>query len=1211
MKRVPTRVRASISATDPRKMAMKQMLEKHTLETVELEDELNKKKIQLVNEIIGKAEEKKNQLKKRIQTELRLALQNASDTDDKNAIVMKYAQILDKETEEIEESKENALREMMERLADEIVEKKTALRKKHLAEIDAAGLSEEVDAALPQLRQNIVPCRSQITEDLEKLARQQEILAAEMKKYLAEDKAKTRMSLDDEMRKELDKEMEERCKRITALGNNSRAVADKVSQASLNVKSSSPAINKDKLQQNMRQRMMKKQKERRRKSGIESSEHLPNMENEFEGITEDAVYEQHVPEDRVLVNDLKDEIQLSADLEDATLAVLEAIEEFENDQIQAGTLDVINRDLRSVFKGETDELISIYKDAMDKIKAQGEKQKNKCNENLQARLLAKKKMREELFARQQKSDSEATNAGKIGVSESGVYHEVEAIEKEIASSFEMSIRTKQEELLRQLDDDKNEAFEKLKKEEEMLAESVEQEEREKVASLESSLDSKAKNLISGKTQLLKKELEEKENNLNADEKDRFLKEHEVAMRDLKETMDKQKSKQVSAMKSRLAERRQIKEERLKAKREAELKRLEESAEVAQMNMENTEMKEREAAILGSAVNDMVDVGQDAKAQALIHHQLSHRHVKEKLAMERQQKAHLETAQLEAEAKILEDRDQQRDELCSQHESELASIFDECVNLSPEVLAKKEDELRRKHMSELNAFDERTSELIRKTKIEVSAQNNMEFAHQKILMKQHQLMELSDALKNMTGDEEMAKRYAAEAKKLTTDAEEFRQRIANQTNEKMKKLKDERLKKEAEIKEKMQQELKMLEKDLEEETKRHQLRQKEMDKQNDLLERRKLVDREKEMQNELRSSAEKDKDEILAQYENDVNKIKTMMRNEKEKSSNKLKEQLEARRKKRKDATMKKIEEKKSQEILDLEDSVIEAKTQVLLEGAQSLREIDTNTTPPEIIPSSEPQDEGQTDLDKMFENTVIFKQLSSIEEMLGLKGAAAHKDTGKSKSRPYLDLRDAQWKNAGTLQPADVSKLSPCSFVTYRFGLFLTRLLKDRCGFPKITVLLADSLPQNNYQQNAYRHSYYFDPEKMLLFIRKERTESVGEFMIVIVHALAHVHIKDMREDTNPFFLRHFYRGLRVICTDMFFGRASQSPLTAQLSFENAGNAFEYALGLARSSAEKYDILTEMIDLKVHTPSQLDFSPQELASRLEIAKDASMSSIYI
>ena len=43
--------------------------------------------------------------------------------------------MLDQKTGEIEEDKKRALREMMENLADEIVQKKTALREKQLAEV--------------------------------------------------------------------------------------------------------------------------------------------------------------------------------------------------------------------------------------------------------------------------------------------------------------------------------------------------------------------------------------------------------------------------------------------------------------------------------------------------------------------------------------------------------------------------------------------------------------------------------------------------------------------------------------------------------------------------------------------------------------------------------------------------------------------------------------------------------------------------------------------------------------------------------------------------------------------------------------------------------------------------------------------------------------------------------------------------------------------
>ena len=50
-------------------------------------------------------------------------------------LLFRYADMLDQKTGEIEEDKKRALRDMMEKLADEIVQKKTALREKQLAEV--------------------------------------------------------------------------------------------------------------------------------------------------------------------------------------------------------------------------------------------------------------------------------------------------------------------------------------------------------------------------------------------------------------------------------------------------------------------------------------------------------------------------------------------------------------------------------------------------------------------------------------------------------------------------------------------------------------------------------------------------------------------------------------------------------------------------------------------------------------------------------------------------------------------------------------------------------------------------------------------------------------------------------------------------------------------------------------------------------------------
>ena len=57
-----------------------------------------------------------------------------------------------------------------------------------------------------------------------------------------------------------------------------------------------------------------------------------------------------------------------------------------------------------------------------------------------------------------------------------------------------------------------------------------------------------------------------------------------------------------------------------------------------------------------------------------------------------------------------------------------------------------------------------------------------------------------------------------------------------------------------------------------------------------------------------------------------------------------------------------------------------------------------------------------------------------------------------------------------------------------------------------------------------YRHSFYYERAKKILFIRKERLESIGEFILVIVHCLSHIANGDLADDSQPMFLRYFYK---------------------------------------------------------------------------------------
>ena len=81
--------------------------------------------------------------------------------------------------------------------------------------------------------------------------------------------ARACMSMDDDIRKELDREMEERCKRMTSLGAKAKVVTDTIKQTQdQHVQTRARGVDRDKMQQNMRKRMQRKQQLRRKQSKI-------------------------------------------------------------------------------------------------------------------------------------------------------------------------------------------------------------------------------------------------------------------------------------------------------------------------------------------------------------------------------------------------------------------------------------------------------------------------------------------------------------------------------------------------------------------------------------------------------------------------------------------------------------------------------------------------------------------------------------------------------------------------------------------------------------------------------------------------------------------------------------------------------------------------------------------------------------------------------
>ncbi|KAG7238714.1 hypothetical protein INR49_031230 [Caranx melampygus] len=187
------------------------------------------------------------------------------------------------------------------------------------------------------------------------------------------------------------------------------------------------------------------------------------------------------------------------------------------------------------------------------------------------------------------------------------------------------------------------------------------------------------------------------------------------------------------------------------------------------------------------------------------------------------------------------------------------------------------------------------------------------------------------------------------------------------------------------------------------------------------------------------------------------------------------------------------------------------------------------------------QEEGWT---KLMELSPLFQLLRGME--LQLKGWACGAGllrgelTGGGKS--FIDVLDAQWECEGELVPLDPSILNPREFLVYQHGLFLMHMLHDMNLTPAISLQIAASLPNNNYLNNAFRNSFFYQEAEERLFVRRQRLHSVGGFSLLLLHCLSHVKIKDMSSDSSPGFQRLFFKVLQACLGELFQARLGVPP---------------------------------------------------------------------
>lgn len=191
------------------------------------------------------------------------------------------------------------------------------------------------------------------------------------------------------------------------------------------------------------------------------------------------------------------------------------------------------------------------------------------------------------------------------------------------------------------------------------------------------------------------------------------------------------------------------------------------------------------------------------------------------------------------------------------------------------------------------------------------------------------------------------------------------------------------------------------------------------------------------------------------------------------------------------------------------------------------------------------------------------------------------------------------------LVPIDLDVISAREFIVYKFGCFIADLLVVQCYHKPINILLAEKLPPNTQMtKNAYRNSFFFDANNMILYMRRDRLESVGEFVLVLIHTMSHIKCENMIDDSDAMFVKEFYKSISVVCNDLFFARYKRSSAlssammafpeeTAQL--EDAGKfILESVFGDAHNESDRQNVIDELLDTNLLRSSKSLIFKQEV-----------------
>jgi hypothetical protein len=1194
------------------KEAAKNLTEKHTIELVKLENELRADERSKINEVLeGVAREKLSTLeesKEALREQLRLA-----ETDsDVEKVLVTHAQRLQSIADRLDQQKREKLESVKEQLSKNRLVKKQELQKTHAMEAETEGLGIDVvvDGALPS--------QSEVNEEIGMLSKEQEALLDELNRAFAEETSREGKEKQAALEAAKNRKMEE----VVMAMNSSRGqtVFENFKKSTDNDK-----VKRD----NVADKLKAKGKMRKR-----------NRRDTITGET-------------ILGDTTVTESTVTGDVSLVTSAMLDVYSEVQQ-EMRESELKKALAEISDVSEEVKLTMFEKYQKEAVEIEENFAKEKGRQSDIIMARLAARRRLREE------EKNEQAINEQMKKVQEVQINIAGTEARKAVEALPEIQVTAEVEEAKKKLEDEQisKQAELELRHMEEAarLDEDIKREQMATAEHVTEQMEERKLKMLEEKEKQFDRAVVEtrQREEMSNDEYDRLLEAHKREVAAMEAGIEQEKEKQKKVLRDKIAEKKRKKAERLSEKQKTEVERAMSKAKEERDALVSKMLRAAEMSALSDSVRKQEEEGDASMAETVIYRVLQQRHMRETVQLSERYEREKAAVVADAKSELQDSRQSERENLVAEQEQAMIDLVAKSGSLKNMELAKKKAELKRQHKMKLREFDHQTANLLSQAEKDAMTSLEVDYAHKRLELREQQLQELASAMKELTPEQALIKSYSDEADKAAQKAREFRERAQQERQQRVEKMKEAKRKREEELKQKMEERLRQAETELAQDQEREQKRQAQFQERQERVKRQEMEAREREERQKIEAMTqltEQEREQLLKQHEENMKKYGEMLEQGKEQARKKLQEQLAKRKEKRRQQKMKALEEKAKEEedqerqrehdeLMEMKRTEAQMVTADVARAARPRtpsvggrgRDLAAEHSPPPAVwdaeqatgdlsgvlhgqvpvvtdgtaiqadtapfPTSDAIAAQAEDYVQLLMKSPVFQRVCEIEEMLktGVDGSSSVLPN----SQAYIDPLDAQWICQGETVAVSVNELSPGNFVVYQFGNFVMRMLsQDEYRFPKVTLLLASNLPPNNYSKNAFRNSYRYQRKEKILFVRQERMEHVGGFILVVIHALAHIKVQDMIDDSNPPFLREFYRAMRICCQDLFFARSRSSGVTDRLEVGRGSSIIESAFTGATTTAQKRNVVEELINVKVTGPSEVNFSAESLKERLE------------